>query len=221
MQWAEASCTMSAQQYLRGGREMSSPASDVGYLALSQSVSSLHWLYIPTEPIGVAMRQIASALQASALTCIQYHSHKGRVQTRVVSDQGLRPMQQPSKWNQAPGPHYFQSLPVGKKAFFPAVIFSCTRTVPPTAVHRPWTALLQSPSKVILPSAILMIQLSRPFPTCKVKVERSNRSLAAFGFNLADLPRFVRTTEHCNLMGAPVTRVQMVNPNPSETRRGV
>ena len=116
MQWAEASCTMSAQQYLRGGREMSSPASDVGYLALSQSVSSLHWLYIPTEPIGVAMRQIASALQASVLTCIQYHSHKGRVQQRVVSDQGLRPMQQPSKWNQAPGPHYFQSLPVGKKA---------------------------------------------------------------------------------------------------------
>jgi hypothetical protein len=61
---------MSAQQYLRGGREMSSPASDVGYLALSQSESALHWLYMPTEPIGVATRQIASALQASALAWI-------------------------------------------------------------------------------------------------------------------------------------------------------
>ena len=122
MQCAEASCTMSAQQYLRGGREMSSPASDVGYLALSQSVSSLHWLYIPTEPIGVAMRQIASALQASALTCIQYHSHKVSQevsQSRVVIDQGLRPMQQPSNWNQAPSPHYF-CLPVGKKATYRA-----------------------------------------------------------------------------------------------------
>jgi hypothetical protein len=57
--------------------------------------------------------------------------------------------------------------------------------VPPTAVHRPLTALSQSPSKDILPSAILMIQLSRLFPTCKVQVERSlaNRSLVPFGLN--------------------------------------
>jgi len=40
-------------------------------------------------------------------------------QPRVVIDQGLRPMQQPSNWNQAPSPHYF-CLPVGKKATYRA-----------------------------------------------------------------------------------------------------
>ena len=54
--------------------------------------------------------------------------------------------------------------------------------------------------------------------SCKVT---GKPQFGAFRLKLTDLPRFVRTTEVCNLMGAPVTRLQMVNPNPSETRRGV